>query len=220
MPVSFDQSPWRHTFGYTSKYAARYLDPSGSFQNVVGMLGKGSVQTSSPASPVDGDTVLVEHLDLHPEPARLELAAPDWSERIAQREARDDVRAAADAAQPHIALHVAVDVVEAVRRERTSRRQDRSRAIRGRASSPASAPDFSGEGEPLRARPEHRQALLAARSHSTVAVAEGIGAPSYSTTVAPTARPRHEPVPHHPPAGREVEDAVVAPEVAVEHDAP
>src|SRR5687768_1372776 len=44
------QSPWHHTFGNLSKYAARYLAPSGSFQKPSGMAGKGLVHTSSPFS--------------------------------------------------------------------------------------------------------------------------------------------------------------------------
>src|SRR3954452_1915310 len=52
--VISDQSPWRQTFGYFSKYAARYLAPSGSFQNPIGIDGKGLVQTSSPFSPCTG----------------------------------------------------------------------------------------------------------------------------------------------------------------------
>src|SRR6185436_352328 len=52
--VSSHQSPWRHTFGYFSKYAARYLAPSGSFQKPIGIEGNGLVQTSSPFSPLTG----------------------------------------------------------------------------------------------------------------------------------------------------------------------
>src|SRR5512134_1855727 len=48
--VSSHQSPWRQTPGYLSKYAARYLDPSGSFQKPTGIEGNGLVQTSSPFS--------------------------------------------------------------------------------------------------------------------------------------------------------------------------
>src|SRR5687768_16748586 len=52
--VSSHQSPWRQTFGYFSKYAERYLEPSGSFQKPMGMAGNGLVQTSSPFSPFTG----------------------------------------------------------------------------------------------------------------------------------------------------------------------
>src|ERR687883_616185 len=45
------KSPWCHTPGKRSKYAARYLRPSGSFQNMIGMDGKGRVHTNSPFRP-------------------------------------------------------------------------------------------------------------------------------------------------------------------------
>src|SRR5581483_7555468 len=38
----------------------------------------------------DGTAVLVEHVDVQPEPAALQLAAPDGQRRIAEREAGDD----------------------------------------------------------------------------------------------------------------------------------
>src|SRR3972149_2775575 len=46
--VNSHQSPWRHTPGKCSKYAARYLTSPGSFQNPVGREGNEPVQTSSP----------------------------------------------------------------------------------------------------------------------------------------------------------------------------
>ena len=89
------------------------------------MLGNGIVQTSSPGSADDRLAVVVEDLDLHPQPARLQLSAPDGADGIPEGEARNDVRATADATQSNIGLHVAIHVVEAVRGERASRRQDR-----------------------------------------------------------------------------------------------
>src|SRR5215207_4243462 len=44
------QSPCRQTPGNLSKYAALYLEPSGSFQKAIGMLTNGRVHTSSPCS--------------------------------------------------------------------------------------------------------------------------------------------------------------------------
>src|SRR3954454_15403067 len=49
--VNLIQSPCRQTPGYVSKYAACSRDPSGSFQNITGIDGVGSVMTSSPTSP-------------------------------------------------------------------------------------------------------------------------------------------------------------------------
>ena len=48
------QSPCRQTPGYTSKYASRYRSPSSSPQKPTGMLGMGSVMTSSPSWPMTG----------------------------------------------------------------------------------------------------------------------------------------------------------------------
>src|SRR5690349_12918944 len=48
------QSPCRQTPGNISKYALRYRDPSGSFQNATGIDGIGLVMTSSPTSPRTG----------------------------------------------------------------------------------------------------------------------------------------------------------------------
>src|SRR5882672_2098281 len=45
------QSPCVHTPGNLSKYAARYIAPSGSPQKPSGSEGNGRVQTSSPFSP-------------------------------------------------------------------------------------------------------------------------------------------------------------------------
>src|SRR3954451_4737839 len=52
--VNLIQSPCRQTPGYVSKYASRSRDPSGSFQNITGIDGIGSVMTSSPTSPTKG----------------------------------------------------------------------------------------------------------------------------------------------------------------------
>src|SRR5437764_332149 len=48
-----------------------------------------------------------------------------WKYRVAEHEAGNDVTTAADAGQMHIRLDLPVDVIEAVIRERASRRQNR-----------------------------------------------------------------------------------------------
>src|SRR6185437_2049015 len=68
---------------------------------------------------------LIEHLDAHAKAARLQLAAVHRPDRVAEGEARDDVRAAADAAQPDVALDLCVDVIEAVLGERAAGGEDR-----------------------------------------------------------------------------------------------
>ena len=151
--------------GTCSKYAARYLAPSGSFQNATGMLGNGAVHTSSPGLPTTESPVLVEDLDLHAERARLQLAAPHRSDRIAAGEARDDVRAAADAAQPHVALHVSVDVVEAVRGERAPRRENRVAARSRSCVSIGRRPSFSASASHFALVPNTVMRSSAAMSH-------------------------------------------------------
>src|SRR5581483_1845248 len=66
----------------------------------------------------DGPALRVERVDGHAEPAALQFAAHDRVPRIAEREARDDVRAARDRRRPLIALHRVVDEIELLRRER------------------------------------------------------------------------------------------------------
>ena len=66
----------------------------------------------------------VEHLDRHAQPAGLQLATPDRGRGIAEREAGDDVGAAADARQVQVALDAPVDVVVAVRGKRTPGGED------------------------------------------------------------------------------------------------
>ena len=103
--VSSVQSPCVHTFGKRSKYAARYFAPSGSFQKPSGIEGNGAVQTSSPFSPRAGLPVVVEDLDRHAEPARLDLAAPHRQDRRCRSTKHDDdVGAARDRGEVHVAL--------------------------------------------------------------------------------------------------------------------
>ena len=150
-----------------------------------------------------------------PEPARLQLAAPDRPDRVAEREAGDDVGAAADAREVHVPLDRCVDVVEAVRRERAAGREDRAERRRDRACAPGASPSFSASARYFALVPNTVIRSSAAMSHRIGGGASG--APSYSTTVAPTASARDEPVPHHPAAGGEVEDPVVRAEVGVQH---
>src|SRR5205085_7807686 len=70
-------------------------------------------------------SLVVEDLDRHAESAHLDLAAPYGSDRIAESEAGDEVRAATNAAETDVALHSLVDIVEAMRSERTPGGQNR-----------------------------------------------------------------------------------------------
>ena len=82
------QSPWRHTPGYESKYAARYRLPSSSPQNPTGIDGIGAVSTSSPCAPMTALPVFVEGLDLGAEAAAADLARDDRLERNRGRRTR------------------------------------------------------------------------------------------------------------------------------------
>src|SRR5688572_6054667 len=59
---------------------------------------------------VERPALVVKNLDLHAEPAPLQLAAPDGTRGHAEGKAGNNVRAAADTAQTHVALHVPIDV--------------------------------------------------------------------------------------------------------------
>ena len=58
--------------------------------------GEGSCTHQLTLLPAYRPTVFVEHLDLHPEAARLDLAAPDRADRVPAHEAGDDVGASRD----------------------------------------------------------------------------------------------------------------------------
>src|SRR6185503_16972293 len=70
-------------------------------------------------------SAIVEHIHRHPQPRCLNLTSIDRQYGIAEYEAGDDVAAAADAGEVHVLLDLPVDVVKAVVRERTSRRENR-----------------------------------------------------------------------------------------------
>ena len=172
------------------------------------MLGNGRVQTSSPSRPRTGRPAVVEHVDRHAEPARLQLAAPDRPDRVAQREAGDDVGAAADAGEVHVALDRRVDVVVAVLGQRASGREDglqRREVVRPRRLAVPPSPTSA------------RYLALVPKTvtRSAAAMSQRIGAGAERRAVVQHHRgahgeARHQPVPHHPAAGGEVEDPVVA----------
>ena len=137
------QSPWRQTFGNRSKYAARYFDAVGIVPERHRHARKRRRAHELPCCPTTELPVVVEDFDLHPEAARLELAAPHRADRIAEREARDDVRSAADAAQPNVGFTSLVHVVVAMLGQRASGREDRLQPREDRASRSGCSPSFS-----------------------------------------------------------------------------
>jgi hypothetical protein len=75
----------------------------------------------------DGAAVGRENFDLHAEPAALQLTAMHRPQRIAEREARDQVGAAGNRGQLNVGFDAAVNEIEARRRERRACRQDRAK---------------------------------------------------------------------------------------------
>src|SRR5687768_2858902 len=103
--------------------------------------------------------VSIEHIYRHAESGRLDLAAIDGKNRIAEHEARDDVASAADAREVHVTLYLRVDVIEAVVSERTAGRKNGLQAgqvvIAGRLDS-----RLLEHRQILRARPEYGHLFL------------------------------------------------------------
>src|SRR6185437_2194095 len=161
-------------------------------------------------------TRIIEYFDAHAKTARLQLAPvhrPDW---IAEREAGDDVRSPADAAQTDVALYFSIDVIEAVLSERAAGGEDRgepAQIVRVARSNAC----FLGECQPLRAGAEHRQSLTGREIPQDGPLAQ------HGRAIVQHHRRAHgqagyEPVPHHPPTGREVRDSILATQVGMEHE--
>ena len=144
-----------------------------------------------------------------PEPAALDLAAPHRQRRRAEREAGHDVGAAGDRRQAQVVLHALVDVVEALGRQRAAGREHRAHAWRGSQSLRGTSAIFFCASMYLADVPKCVIRSASASCHR-IRPRSMNGEPSYSSSVAPAASAGHEPVPHHPAAGREVEHAVAA----------
>ena len=134
--------------------------------------------------------------------------------RIAADEAAHDVGAAGDRREVHVRLDRAIDEIEALGRERRSRRRDRAERRQrcvSRGTSPPCATasmnfaDVPNSVMPTRSASVEQPVRVRVKRRSVVQDDRRL-----------RREHRHEPVPHHPAARREVEDAVVAPDVAVE----
>ena len=157
----------------------------------------------------------VPHLHRHAEPAALQLAPIHGKQRVAQREAGDDVGAARDARNHHPRLHVARHVVERVRRKGTPGAQDgphRREVVRAHRRQPR----LLGQRQELGAGAEHGHALLGGEVPEYRLVARGTGRAVVEHDRGARGERRDQPVPHHPAAGGEVEDPVVALQVGVQ----
>ena len=127
-----------------------------SFQKPIGIDGNGAVQTSSPFCSRTERPVGREDLDLHAEAAALQLAAMDGQQRIAEREARDQVGAARDRRELHVGLDAAIDVVEARRARAASPSTGSSAAPAARAARARLEAGLLERAQIFRARAEDR----------------------------------------------------------------
>src|SRR5215204_7029205 len=162
----------------------------------------------------NGLALVVEGLHLHPERAGLQLPGVDRQERHPAHERRAEVRAAAGGVEPHVLFDVPVDPLEALRRERRSRR---AHALEGtEIEVPARLyVGVHAGGQVARAGPEVGHAGLLGEPPqgvhvrvAWVAVVEDGGRPGEQAA--------HQQVPHHPARRGEPEEAVAGAEVYVQ----
>ena len=151
-----------------------------------------------------------------PSARHLHLAAPHRRDRAAGDEAPHDVGAARDRGELHVGLDAARTRSRSPRARAASpsRGSSRTRVERVRASR-GDEPGFAHGVEELRRRTEHRQPLRVGQVEQRALVGmEGRAVVEHERRA--RREPRREPVPHHPAAGREVEQPVARAQVAVE----
>ena len=157
---------------------------------------------------------VVEDGDRHAESRALDLAAPDRQRRATSDEARDDVGAAGDRGESHVGFYARVDVIEALRSQRRAGRKQR---LQRRQIVAACR---------LEILLRHRVEKLGGNAHDIEALAlgqieeragaglEGGAVVEHQARAAGQAG--GQPVPHHPAAGRVVEEARVGAQSGVE----
>ena len=162
----------------------------------------------------DRPALLVERREIDPQARRLDLAGVDRLRRHAEHEAADDVGAAGDAGEMDVRLDLAVDPLEAGPRERRSGREDGAQRREAVAPRRHQAGGAAAVDE-ARAGPEvcHLQAVDRVPQH-----VEGRmrGRPVVEHDGRAFRQRGDQPVPHHPAAGGEVEQAIAGPDVAVQ----
>lgn len=131
--------------------------------------------------------LVVPHIDRHTQPAHLQLAAIHGPRGVTQRETAHDVRAATDAAEPNRRRNIPVHEVVAVFCQRAAGGEDAAQRaeLHTRARSHAF---LLQHREILGAGTKHRHPLGLGHPPQNGRIGAS-GAPSYSTTVAPSASP-------------------------------
>ena len=159
--------------------------------------------------PLERISVVVEHLDGHAQAPRLQLAAPHRRDRVTEREAAYDVGAARHRRQAHVALDVAVNIIEALGCQGGTRREHRLElrevvVLGGLDGGLLERREVLGRGA------EHGDAVGFGVAPQNAAVGvERRAVVEHDRGLARQAA--HQPVPHHPAAGGEVEQAVGRP---------
>ena len=159
-------------------------------------------------------TVAVEYLHRHAKPLALQFAGMHGPPRTAQGEAGDQVRAAGDRRQRHVALDVPIDVLEPVAAERRAGGKHRAQRRQIVAEGRLHASLVDGR-EVLGAHPEHADAFLLGEVEQRPRRGlEGRAVVQHDAAAAGEAS--DQPVPHHPAAGGEEEQHVLALEIDVQ----
>src|SRR6266581_3413499 len=167
-----------------------------------------------PLAPFHRTALVVEHLDFQAERLALDLAAPYRQDGIPKNEAAADIGAARDRREAQVALDRPVYVVEALGRERRSRREHGAQVLelvrfrRRDARLGARVEEFRRGAEVRDAFGVGEVEEDPAVSHEGRAVVEQQGRPR--------GKPRHQPVPHHPAERREVKEPIAGLHVAVQ----
>ena len=172
------------------------------------------MQTSSPFPSASGLPSCGIDVHRHAEAGRLDLALPHRRGRIAEHEARHDVGAARDRRQMHVGFDVAVDVFEALRRERRTGGRDHPQRRKVMGARRRNAGLAAGV-DVFRRGPEHGDALVlrivperGRRRRERRAVVEHQRRAG--------AEAGDQPVPHHPAERGEIEQPLARAQVALQ----
>ena len=183
------QSPWHHTPGKRSKYAARYLrrpdrsrSPSASTETAI-------VQTSSPlARRTTGLPSSSKTSTSMPRPRHC--SSPRHTGSVGAPSAKHDTMSVPPEIddRQQVVLHALVDVVEALRRQRAAGREHRAHAAELEVLA-RDERDLLLRVDVLRRGAEVRHPLRVGQRPQSMRPRSTNGEPSYSSSVAPAARP-------------------------------
>ena len=180
-----------------------------------GCAGKGFRANQLALSAWQRTATFIEYVHRHAQPFALQFAFVHRQPRAAQSETGDEVRAAADGGQRHVCLDIAVDVAKTLVGEwRASGKQ----SVHGREIVRLAWPCthlFQG-GQILRANAENADPLALGQVEERVGVRmEGRTVVQHDSAARRQAG--NQPIPHHPTAGGEEEQVVLALQIHMQH---